>query len=120
MGAAISIVDYIYELKQAGFTDRQSEVQARKIEQIVAEVKQELKQDIKQELEIDGLATKQDLAIVKKDLEIAIEKIRADLELSIEKVRYDTLKFVVWTGVIVVVTLLSSITGLLAKGFHWF
>lgn len=52
MMATASIVDYIHELKQAGFTDRQSEVQAKKIEQVVTEIKNEL-------------ATKADLDVAK-------------------------------------------------------
>jgi hypothetical protein len=96
--ATISIIDYIHELKQAGFTDKQSEVQARKLEQIITDVKTELKQDIKQEIHIDDLVTKK------------------DLELAIERIRYQALKFTIWTGVAVVV----SLGGMLAKGFHWF
>ena len=76
------------------------------MEYVIAELKLELKKEVKQDIiENDGLATKQDLTIVKKDL-----------ELSISTLRYDTLKFVIWTGVAIVVT----ITGMLAKGFHWF
>lgn len=93
---AVSIVNYMHDLKQAGFTDKQSEVQARQLEQIVTEVKSEL-------------ATKQ-------DLELAIAATKRDLELAIEKLRYETLRFVVWTGIGVVMTL----SALLAKGFHWF
>jgi hypothetical protein len=96
--ASVSIVEYIHDLKEAGFTDKQSEVQARKLELVIAEVKSELKQDIKQELHIDELVTKK------------------DLELAIEKIRYETLKFTVWTGVAVVM----ATSGMLAKGFHWF
>ena len=72
-------------MKGAGFTDQQSEVQARQLEEIIAEVKGEL-------------ATKK------------------DLELSVEKLRYETLRFVVWTGIGVV----AALGGMLAKGFRWF
>jgi len=51
------------------------------------------------------LATKHDLELTKRDLDLAIEKLR-----------YETLRFVVWTGIGVVLTL----GGMLAKGFHWF
>ncbi len=130
MGAAISVVDYIHALRQVGFTNDQSEVQARELERIVVavtrdkeELRQSVKQEIKRDLELEGLATKRDLEelrlaskkdleIVKKDLEIAIEKVRVE----IQQVRYDALKFTVWTGVGVVVAL----GGMLAKGFHWF
>lgn len=96
--ASISIVEYIHDLKEAGFTDKQCEVQARKLEQIIVEVKSELKQDIKQELHVDEQVTKK------------------DLELAIERIRYETLKFTIWTGVAVVM----ATAGMLAKGFHWF
>ena len=36
--ALISIVEYIHDLKEAGFTDQQSEVQARKLESVISEV----------------------------------------------------------------------------------
>ena len=107
--SSISIVEYIHDLKEAGFTDKQSEVQARKLELVIAEVKSGLKQDIKQELHIDELASK-------KDLELAVEKIRSDLGLAIEKIGYETLKYTIWTGVAVVMATAS----MLAKGFHWF
>jgi len=94
----MSIVEYMHDLKEAGFTDRQSEVQARKLELVISEVKSELKKDLKEELHLDDLTTKK------------------DLELAIEKIRYETLKFTVWTGVGVV----TAIAGMLAKGFHWF
>ncbi len=93
---AISIVNYMHDLKEAGFTDRQSEVQARQLERVVTEIQNEA-------------ATKKDLEMTKKDLELAIEKLR-----------YETLRFVVWTGIGCSVTIIASMTGMLAKGFHWF
>lgn len=101
MGAmAISIVNYMHELKQAGFTDRQSQVQARQLEKVFNEIQKEA-------------ATKKDLTelATKKDLELT----KQDLELAIEKLRYETLRFVVWTGVGVIVAL----GGMMSKGFHW-
>ncbi len=95
---SISIVNYMHELKAAGFTDQQSEVQARQLERIVIEIQNEA-------------ATKRDLS------ELSTKK---DLELAIERLRYETLRFVVWTGVGCSVTIVASITGMLAKGFHWF
>lgn len=96
--SSISIVEYMHDLKEAGFTDKQSEVQARKLELVISDVKSELKKDLKEELHLDELTTKK------------------DLELAIEKIRYETLKFTVWTGVAVVM----ATAGMLAKGFHWF
>ena len=49
----ISIIEYMHDLKEAGFTDKQSEVQTRKLELVLSEVKSELKKDIKEELHLD-------------------------------------------------------------------
>ena len=102
---AISIVNYMHELKEAGFTDRQSEVQARQLERVVIEIQNEAAT----KKELNELATKKDLELTRRDLELAIEKLR-----------YETLRFVVWTGVGCSVTVIASMTGMLAKGFHWF
>ena len=102
--ALISIVEYMHDLKEAGFTDRQSEVQARRLELVIANVTAEIKSDIKQEFHVDDLVRKQDLDLAieriiagsdlsirnaKIDLEISIEKLRTDSEISIEKLRTD-------------------------------
>lgn len=97
---AISIVNYMHELKEAGCTDRQSEVHARHLEQVVIEIENEV-------------ATKKDLELTKKELEFVFKR---DIELAMAKLRYEMFKFIVWTGVGVVVALGS----MLAKGFHWF
>lgn len=117
--ASLSIVDFIHELRLAGVSDQVSEVYARQFEQTTAEftqvinkAKEEVQQNIKQEIQIESLATKEDLSITKKELELAIEKLRTE----IHQIRYDMLKFTVWTGVSIVVAL----GGMLAKGFHWF
>lgn len=94
----VSIVEYMHDLKEAGFTEKQSEVQARKLELVISEVQSDFKKKIKEELHLDELITKK------------------DLDLAIEKIRYETLKFTVWTGVAVVM----ATAGMLAKGFHWF
>lgn len=94
---AATLFDYMDLLREGGFTEQQSKAQARALEAILAEVKQ----DIKQEINLNDLATKGDTHRI---------------ELAIEKVRDDALKFTIWTGVSVVVIL----TGMLAKGFHWF
>ena len=122
--AVVSIVSYIHDLKDAGFTDQQSEVQARQLEEIIAEVKGELanKKDLeltKKDIELSIETVKKELQLsietVKKDLQLSIETVKGALELSIEKLRYETLRFVVWTGIGVV----AALGGMLAKGFHW-
>ena len=106
--AAISIVDYIHELKEAGFTDKQSEVQARKLEQVIIDVKADIKKDIKQEIHIDELATKKDLEVVKLELQKEIEIVRKEIAQASNK----TLLLMGTFGVFFL--------GVLAKGFHWF
>jgi hypothetical protein len=86
-----------------------------------------------------GLATKKDIRALEKDIDGIKEKLgtfatkddlkafatRNELETALKAfatkedlkdLRYDTLKFVVWTGA----TILSILSGMLAKGFHWF
>lgn len=45
--------------------------------------------------------------------------IKADLQKEIAVLRYDTLNFIIWTGVGVSVTLGTTLGGMLARGFHW-
>ena len=89
----VSIVEYMHDLKEAGFTDKQSEVQARRLELMVVNVKSELKKDLKQELHIDDLVKKQDLNLavekIRADTQLELGKIRADLELTIGQTRSD-------------------------------
>lgn len=139
---ALSVVDYIHELQEAGFTQHQSEVQVRQLVRVATEVEKAVQKNIEKDIHSDSLvrigdldlAKKQvelsiqtvrsDLEIsiqtVKRDLEMSIQTVRADLEISIEKMRYDTLKFTIWTGVAVVASLSGLMISLLGKGFHWF
>ena len=105
--ATMALFNYMDSLRRAGFTEQQSEGQARALEEVLSSLRQEVKQEFKQEINYNDLSTKGDVRLVKDDI--------ARLELAIEKVRYDALKFTVWTGVIVIFTL----GGMLAKGFHW-
>lgn len=94
MAKTLSIVEYIHELREAGFSDRQAEVQASKLEQLIKDIKSEIKEDIKTQ----DLATKKDI-------------IEAELRL---------LRWIIWTGVGVVVALGGTLGGMLGRGFHWF
>jgi hypothetical protein len=63
--------------------------------------------------------SKNDLVLTKKDLDLAIEEVRKEIVV----LRYDTLKFIVWTGIGVVIAIggmMASLVGMIAKGFHWF
>ncbi len=68
--AAVSIVQYIHELKKAGFTDQQAEVQAKEMESVIIEVRKEIKEEINSDIGNKNLATKDDL----KNLEIRLIK----------------------------------------------
>ncbi len=64
-------------------------------------------------------ASANDLVLTKKELELAIEEVRKEIVV----LRYDTLKFIVWTGIAVVIALggmMASLAAMIAKGFHWF
>lgn len=91
----IGLVESIKKLRQAKFTEEQADTVAEIFER-QAQAIREQKNDI-EKLRSKDLATKK------------------DLQVEIATLRYDTLKFVVWTGVAVVVAL----GGMLAKGFHW-
>lgn len=109
--ATIALFNYMDSLRRAGFTEQQSEGQARALEEVLSNLRQEVKQEFKQEINHNDLSTKGDVLRVENNMNI----IKKDLEIAIEKVRYDALKFTVWTGVVVIFTL----GGMLAKGFHW-
>lgn len=99
---------FVKKSKELGVKEDLAEYQARQLEQVI---------DIAsafalEEFNIHELATRTDLKQLEVDLKIEIKQ----LEVKIEQYRYDTLKFVVWTGIGVIVFL----GGLLAKGFHWF
>lgn len=88
---------FVKKSKELGVKEEIAEYQARQIESAI---------DIavctaNDEFKTQELATKVDIK---------------QLELKIEQYRYDSLKFIVWTGVSIVVFL----TSVLAKGFHWF
>lgn len=90
-------------------------------EEIVA-VKTELKKDIadvRVELNATKTELKEDILRVNNNLTSKIcnlEHITTDLAIKTEKLRYEMIKFIVWTGVSIVVTM----CGMMAKGFHWF
>jgi hypothetical protein len=104
MNKIISIVDYIHELKEAGFTDKQAEVQAKKLEQIVSEVEAKIKEDIKSQ----ELATKRDLLETEVRILNTTKRDLLETELRL-------LKWLIGIGLSVVIT----IGGMIAKGFHW-
>ena len=112
-----STVDYIKKLRAVEFTQPQAEVFAEVMEQqtqIIHEQQNEI-----EFLNTKATATKSDVKESELKLQKEIEVVRREIEVvrrEIATLRYDSLKFIVWTGVGVVVIL----GGMLAKGFHWF
>ena len=102
------ILEYVKQAKEAGINQNFAEYTARQFEQ-----QQEIIQS--QQIEIDTMKLKEPLT--KSDIFTIKEDIK-NLELKIEQYRYDSLKFVVWTGVGVVFTLSGIIFTLLKLMIH--
>jgi len=98
-----NVVEYIKKLRAVNFTQEQAEVQAQEMEYMIST----MSNNIKQELHTDELATK-------KDLDLAIK----DLEVKIEKYRYDSLKFTVWTDAVVTTVILGGVFTMLKLMLH--
>ena len=80
----------------------------------IKEVELVLRKEIK-EIESSLRKDIKDIELKIKEVEVNLELKIKTLEVKLEQYRYDTFKFIVWTGVGVVV----SLGGLMAKGFHW-
>ena len=107
-------IEYARQLRQNGFSQEQADIQA----QAMIHLKEEIIADAKQELDGRELVNKTDLLLTKTELLTEMEVIRKEIEVlrkEIVIVRYDSLKFVIWTGVSVIVVL----GGMSVKGFHW-
>ena len=88
------------------------------IKALELEVKQNIKtleSEVKQDIKALELEVKQDM----KTLELEVKQNIKTLELKIEQQKYASLKFTIWTGVGVVVTLGSALGSMIAHGFHW-
>ena len=103
MAQVLSIVDYVYELKNAGFSDQQAEVQAKKLEQVIFEVKAEFKNELKEEFQAKGLANKSDIRESELRLQKEINEVKKevkDLELRInENINKAKLSIIMWVGI---------------------
>jgi len=104
-----SAIDYIQDLRQADFTERQAEAVVKIIERQSQVIQEQNNEIDKQKNQIDSLKSKE--LATKGD----IRESELRLQKEIENVRYDALKFIVWTGVGVV----AILSGMMARGFHW-
>lgn len=112
---------FVKKSKELGVKEEIAEYQARQIESAI-EIAVYTAND---EFKTHELATKSDIKQIEGNIKQIEGNIKSDikqiegnirqLELKIEQYRYDSLKFIVWTGVSGIVFL----TGILAKGFHW-
>ena len=100
------IVEYIRKLRNVSFTQEQAETIAQETEHIIESVLEQTKHVV----ENKGLATKNDVYEIKQQIK--------ELELVIEKIRFDSLKFIIWTGVAVVITLSGTMFTLLKIMLH--
>lgn len=94
-----SIVEYIQELRKVNFTEEQAEAVTKIFEQ---------QQQIIQEQNVKLTALESKEAATKDDInesELRLQKEIKKLEVKIEQYRYDNLKFIVWTGIGVVISL---------------
>lgn len=85
-------------------------------------VRNELRNELKMETATVRSELKAEIASVRTELKSEIAAVRTELKSDIKDLRYDTLKFIVWTGVSVVVSvggMLMGILGAMAHGFHW-
>lgn len=84
----------------------------------ITSVRNELKGDItsvRNELKSDVSSVRHELYNVRNELKSDIMAVKTELKSDIKDLRYDTLKFVIWTGIAVIVAL----GGMISHGFHW-
>jgi len=86
--------EYAHQLREAGITEQQAEIIAKKTNEIIVAVARD-------EVRFSDLSTKRDL----KELELQVM-------LQIEKSKNATL---LW-----MFAMLTGVVGIMAKGFHWF
>lgn len=78
-----------------------------------------VKTELKTDIQTVRAELKAEIQGVRTELKAEIQEVRTELKGDIKDLRYDTLKFVVWTGVGVVITLGGLLGGLIGHGFHW-
>ena len=93
------INDFIKKSKELGVSEQVAELQAQQI-QVLANTQQEQSQAIASINQTDPII-KKDFGILKLEILKEIEILRKE----ISNVRYDALKFTVWTGAAVILTL---------------
>lgn len=99
--------------------------QIKQIELAIETAVRYVKNDVHEDINNKQLATKGDVNALKNDIQELRNELKGDIKDvrgeikdvrgEIKDLRYDTLKFIVWTGVAVILTL----GGILAHGFHW-
>ena len=142
-------IEYARKLRGAGVTQDQADIQAQELERIVEQQNEVLQEKFEQQartlqentqklsnLEAKELVNKGDLRETELRLMKEIEEVRRETEevrreievvrreievvrREIEALKFHTLKFVIWTGVGVSAILISSLGGMMAKGFGW-
>ena len=124
------VFDYVKSSKELGVSEAVAEYQARQIEHVIEIVTKQNKHEIEQKNA--DIATKGDVRESELRLQKEIEGVRKEIkevELSLQReievvrreiaiLRYDTMKFVIWTGVGVSVAVLGGVFALLKTMIH--
>ena len=109
------VFNYVKKSKEFGANEQLAEYQARQIEQALFNITREVKEEIKQDLHADDLVTKenlkQQLEILKLDIEKQMESVRTQISQASNKT-------ILWV-VGIMGTFGVFFLGILAKGFHW-
>jgi hypothetical protein len=98
-------LNFVKRSKELGAPEALAEYQARQFEDAIDIAVTNAKYDI----ENKELATKGDLAITRQD----IKQVELQLQKEIAQLKHDTLKLVVWTGVLSSLFVVSSLSGVL-------
>ncbi len=121
---------FVKKSKAFGVKEELAEYQARSLEQVIDIAAS----NTQEEFNMRELATKMDVHEVRAEikdlrtelkdginaLRVEIKDVRTELKSDMQTQKYDSLRFIVWTGVSVVVSLTGILGGLICKGFHWF
>ncbi|MBY0379886.1 MAG: hypothetical protein K2P99_05740 [Burkholderiales bacterium] len=106
------VFEYVKRSKELGVPEDVAEYQARQIEHVIEIAIDKVKNEV--EHKNVNLVTKGDIKEVELKLQKEIDMVRKEIAV----LRYDTLKFVIWTGVGVSVVVLGGIFALLKTMIH--
>ena len=96
------VFEFVKKAKEFGVNEQFAEYEARQIAQAINTIATEVKAEIKQELCSDELVTKgnlkQQLEIVKLELQKEIELVRKEIEIVRKEIAQSSNKTIIWIG----------------------